>query len=120
MPVVPTARALEGDSLIGYKIQYHEPDNKKEAQEKLIKESSLPYSIIHATQFFEFVKGIADFSTQRNQVHHRDLFVQSHAIRAGDRNAAQLELTDDLAAERLAAGQQDHDVARRNGIFMAR
>jgi hypothetical protein len=29
MPVVPTARALEGDSLIGYKIQYYEPDNKK-------------------------------------------------------------------------------------------
>ena len=33
------------------------------AQENLIKGSSIPYSIIHATQFFEFVKGIADFST---------------------------------------------------------
>jgi uncharacterized protein YbjT (DUF2867 family) len=41
----------------------------KIAQEKLIKESSMPYSIIHAPQFFEFVKSIADFSTQGNQVH---------------------------------------------------
>src|SRR5262249_21696090 len=28
----------------------------KIAQEKLIKESSIPYSIVHATQFFEFLK----------------------------------------------------------------
>src|SRR6185312_8653843 len=35
----------------------------KIAQEKLITESSVPYSIIHATQFFEFVKSIADAAT---------------------------------------------------------
>jgi uncharacterized protein YbjT (DUF2867 family) len=35
----------------------------KIAQEKLIRESSVPYSIIHATQFFEFVKRIADEAT---------------------------------------------------------
>jgi uncharacterized protein YbjT (DUF2867 family) len=35
----------------------------KIAQEKLIRESSVPYSIIHATQFFEFVKSIADAAT---------------------------------------------------------
>ena len=35
----------------------------KIAQEKLIGESALPYSLVHATQFFEFVKGIADAST---------------------------------------------------------
>ena len=40
----------------------------KVAQEKLIKESSIPYSIIHATQFFEFLKGIADSATQGNTV----------------------------------------------------
>ena len=32
----------------------------KIAQENLIKSSSLPYSIVHATQFYEFVKAIAD------------------------------------------------------------
>jgi uncharacterized protein YbjT (DUF2867 family) len=40
----------------------------KLAQENLIKASSIPYSIIRATQFFEFVKPIADFSTQGNEV----------------------------------------------------
>jgi len=38
------------------------------AQEKLIQASSIPYTIIRATQFCEFVKSIADFSTQDNQV----------------------------------------------------
>jgi uncharacterized protein YbjT (DUF2867 family) len=40
----------------------------KIAQENLIKGSSIPYSIVRATQFFEFVKGIADFSTKGNNV----------------------------------------------------
>jgi uncharacterized protein YbjT (DUF2867 family) len=40
----------------------------KLAQENLIKASSIPYSIIRATQFFEFVKSIADFSMEGNKV----------------------------------------------------
>ncbi|RZU75105.1 uncharacterized protein YbjT (DUF2867 family) [Micromonospora kangleipakensis] len=32
----------------------------KLAQEKLIEDSSIPFSIVHATQFFEFVPAIAD------------------------------------------------------------
>jgi uncharacterized protein YbjT (DUF2867 family) len=51
----------------------------KIAQEKLIKESGLPYSIVHATQFFEFAKGIADFSTQGNQVHLPPVLIQPMA-----------------------------------------
>jgi len=42
----------------------------KTAQEKLIKNSStIPYSIVQATQFFEFLKGIADISMQGDKVH---------------------------------------------------
>src|SRR5258707_224562 len=41
----------------------------KVVQEKLIKEGSIPYSIIHSTQFFEFVKRIADEATTGNSVH---------------------------------------------------
>ena len=41
----------------------------KIAQEKLIKNSSIPYSIVHATQFFEFLKGLADISSEGNKVH---------------------------------------------------
>jgi uncharacterized protein YbjT (DUF2867 family) len=40
----------------------------KLAQENLIKASSIPYSIIRATQFFEFVKQIADFAMEGNKV----------------------------------------------------
>jgi uncharacterized protein YbjT (DUF2867 family) len=35
----------------------------KIAQEQLIEKSSIPYSIVHATQFFEFVGSIADDAT---------------------------------------------------------
>ncbi len=41
----------------------------KIAQEKLIRESSIPYSIVHATQFFEFLKGLADISMVDGKVH---------------------------------------------------
>jgi uncharacterized protein YbjT (DUF2867 family) len=41
----------------------------KIAQEKLIKGSSMPYSIVHATQFFEFLKGLADISMVDGKVH---------------------------------------------------
>ena len=34
----------------------------KMAQEKLIKASPIPYTIVHATQFFEFVGGIRSMS----------------------------------------------------------
>jgi uncharacterized protein YbjT (DUF2867 family) len=40
----------------------------KIAQENLIKGSSIPYSIVRATQFFEFVKGIADVSVIGDKV----------------------------------------------------
>jgi uncharacterized protein YbjT (DUF2867 family) len=40
----------------------------KIAQEKLIKASSIPYSIVQATQFFEFVSAIAAASTDGNVV----------------------------------------------------
>jgi uncharacterized protein YbjT (DUF2867 family) len=40
----------------------------KVAQEKLIKESSIPYSIVRATQFFEFVARIADSFTEGSKV----------------------------------------------------
>jgi uncharacterized protein YbjT (DUF2867 family) len=41
----------------------------KMAQEKLIQQSSIPYSIVHATQFFEFLKGLADISVVDGKVH---------------------------------------------------
>src|SRR5215472_3228489 len=54
----------------------------KIAQENLIKRSSIPYSIIRATQFFEFVNSIADFSTDGNKIRLPPVFIQPMA--AGD------------------------------------
>ena len=49
------------------------PDNgyfqAKIAQEKLIEAGPIPYSIVRATQFFEFIDGIADAATTGNEVH---------------------------------------------------
>jgi uncharacterized protein YbjT (DUF2867 family) len=41
----------------------------KMAQENLIKASGIPYTIVRATQFFEFMGGIAQFSTVGQTVH---------------------------------------------------
>jgi len=51
----------------------------KMAQENLIKGSSIPYSIVRATQFFEFVQGIADFSTDGNTVRLPPALIQPMA-----------------------------------------
>jgi uncharacterized protein YbjT (DUF2867 family) len=41
----------------------------KIAQEQLINKSPLPYTVVHATQFFEFLKGLADVSIVGGKVH---------------------------------------------------
>lgn len=51
----------------------------KLAQENLIKASARPYTIVRATQFFEFVKAIADFSTEGNQVRLPSALIQPMA-----------------------------------------
>ncbi|WP_285250420.1 SDR family oxidoreductase [Pseudarthrobacter sp. fls2-241-R2A-168] len=51
----------------------------KIAQEKLIKESGVPYSIVHATQFFEFVKSIAQAASEGNTVRLSPALIQPMA-----------------------------------------
>jgi len=48
----------------------------KIAQEQLIHDSSIPYSIVHATQFFEFVKSIAAGATDGNTVRLAPVLIQ--------------------------------------------
>jgi uncharacterized protein YbjT (DUF2867 family) len=48
----------------------------KIAQEKLIRESGLPYTIVRATQFFEFVGGIAQSGVDGDTVRLPSAFVQ--------------------------------------------
>ena len=51
----------------------------KIAQEQLIEESSIPYTIVHATQFFEFVKSIAAAATDGNTVRLAPVLIQPMA-----------------------------------------
>ena len=48
----------------------------KIAQEKLIRGSSIPYSIVHATQFFEFIKSIAAAATDGDTVRLAPVLIQ--------------------------------------------
>lgn len=63
----------------------------KIAQEKLIAEKGIPYSIVHATQFFEFVKGIADSATVDGEVRLAHVGIQPMA--ADDVAAAVARIT---------------------------
>jgi uncharacterized protein YbjT (DUF2867 family) len=76
----------------------------KIAQEKLIKESSIPYSIVHATQFFEFLKGLADISMLGDKVHLPPVLFQPMAA-------------DDVASAvaRVAVGQPVNGIAEIGG-----
>jgi uncharacterized protein YbjT (DUF2867 family) len=48
----------------------------KVAQEALIKASTVPYTIVRATQFFEFIAGIADEATSGQTVRVSHAFIQ--------------------------------------------
>lgn len=48
----------------------------KIAQEKLIVESPIPYTIVHSTQFFEFLGGIAQSGFDGRTIHLSSAFVQ--------------------------------------------
>jgi uncharacterized protein YbjT (DUF2867 family) len=66
----------------------------KKAQEDLIKQSGVPYTIVRSTQFMEFLVGIANQATDGNKVHLSDVrfqpiaaedvavFVAKHALEA--------------------------------------
>jgi uncharacterized protein YbjT (DUF2867 family) len=54
----------------------------KLAQERLIKESGIPYSIVHATQFFEFFRSLADAATDGTTVRLSPALIQPIAADA--------------------------------------
>src|SRR5262245_1577111 len=60
LSVVGTKELSEGGDLRATTAGYFVA---KLRQEELIQASSIPYTIVHATQFFEFLKGIADVQT---------------------------------------------------------
>ncbi len=51
----------------------------KEQQERLIASSGRPYTLIHATQFFEFIRNITDHALHEDAAHVADVLVQPMA-----------------------------------------
>ena len=76
----------------------------KIAQEELIKAGPIPFTIVHATQFFEFVKSIADAATSGDVVKLSSALIQPMAA-------------DDVAAAvgRVAVGQPVNGVVEVAG-----
>src|SRR3954452_6050263 len=64
----------------------------KIAQEQLIRDSSIPYSIVHATQFFEFLKTIAAAATDGNTVRLAPVLIQPIAADDVARAMAQVSV----------------------------
>ena len=69
----------------------------KIAQEQLIRDSVIPFTIIHATQFFEFVKSIADGATDGDTVRLSHVLIRP--IAADDVAAAVCEISQRPAAD---------------------
>ncbi|MBI1357488.1 MAG: NAD(P)H-binding protein [Acidobacteria bacterium] len=67
--VALSVTGVEGISHIGWM-------RAKLAQEKQIRDASIPYSIVRSTQFFEFVAAIADSATVGNAVQLPPVFLQ--------------------------------------------
>jgi uncharacterized protein YbjT (DUF2867 family) len=62
----------------------------KVAQEEAVKAGGIPYTILRASQFFEFIGRIADSSLEGDTIHLAPVFVQPEA--AGDVAAALAEI----------------------------
>ena len=107
----------------------------KIAQEKLLRESPIRYTIIRATQFFEFIKGIADISMVDGKAHVPPVLFQPMAaddvasavakVAVGDPENAIVEIAgpekfrmDELVRLRLASLKDSREVvADPNALY---
>jgi uncharacterized protein YbjT (DUF2867 family) len=76
----------------------------KIAQEKLIQDASIPYTIVHATQFFEFINSIGQAAADGNEVRLAPVLIQPIAA-------------DDVAAAlaRISVGPPVNDIVELAG-----
>jgi uncharacterized protein YbjT (DUF2867 family) len=85
----------------------------KLAQESLIKSSPIPYTLIHATQFFEFVRAIAQFSTDGNTVRLPPVLFQPMAAEDVSTAVAEVALAEPVNGTVEIAGPR-HIHSRRS------
>jgi uncharacterized protein YbjT (DUF2867 family) len=78
----------------------------KVAQEKLITSSAIPYSIVHATQFFEFIGRIADDATDGDAVRLPPVLFQPGAAADVSAVVSEVALGSPLAGSMEIAGPE--------------
>jgi uncharacterized protein YbjT (DUF2867 family) len=84
----------------------------KLAQEKLIEASSIPYTIIRATQFMEFLGGIADASAEGNIVRLPPVLFQPIAADGVAANVAEVALAARGVASSRSPARNEHRSTR--------
>lgn len=99
----------------------------KVAQERLVEESGIPYCIVHATQFFEFVRPLVEMASDGDTVRLAEVWLQPAAaaeaaqfvvaMAAGEPMNRAVEFAGpdrrrlgDLARDLLRASQDDREV----------
>ena len=78
----------------------------KQAQEALIEDGPIPYSIVHATQFFEFIGGIADAATDGDTVRLAPVSIQPMAADDVASAAAEISVRPPVQATVEVAGPE--------------
>jgi uncharacterized protein YbjT (DUF2867 family) len=78
----------------------------KDAQERLIRDSGLPYSIVRATQFYEFAMAIADSSTVDGEVRVTPALFQPMAAADVSAAVAEIAMGDPLGGVREVGGPE--------------
>jgi uncharacterized protein YbjT (DUF2867 family) len=79
----------------------------KRVQEELIQASGIPYSIVHATQFFEFIDRIASGATDGNTVRVPPVLLQPMAADDVARAVAQVAIGTPLNGTLEVAGPEE-------------
>lgn len=90
----------------------------KLAQEKLIKASPIPYTIVHSTQFMEFLKGIADSGTVGTTVHLSPAYVQPIASDDVADAMAEVALSKPLNGTLEIAGPERIRLSELVGLYL--
>jgi len=68
----------------------------KVAQEELVKEGSIPYTILRASQFFEFIGRVVNSNSDRDGVHMPPAFIQPQSAEDVSSTLAELAVSEPL------------------------
>jgi uncharacterized protein YbjT (DUF2867 family) len=90
----------------------------KKAQEDIIRQSGLPYTIIHSTQFIEFIPDLANGSIQGNEAHISDVAFQPITAEDVASFVAEFALAEPANGIRVIAGPERHTLSEFVAIYL--